>query len=129
MPEPRTMLVRMLAAAAVAALASTCGSADDPAARSEAARADARQVDDRVDDAPRVAKKEHGPPRAIDAATTGTVRGRVAFDGPDPPRKPLPIGNTAGCEHHGDAPTYEDALVKDGAVQNAFVYVRDGLDD
>ena len=68
-------------------------------------------------------------PTPIDAATTGTVTGRVRFDG-TPPATKAP-GMTSDCAglHHGTPVTPEDVVVHDGAVENAFVYVKDGLGD
>jgi uncharacterized membrane protein len=82
---------------------------------------------------------EGGPPKAapaaqakgaakvvIDPATVGSIRVAVRFEGTAPPRAEVPLpGN---CPH--DGPVYDDkVLVKDGRLQNAFVWLAEGLGD
>jgi plastocyanin len=86
-------------------LASACSSAQPPAAAPPAAG------------------------KAVDAATAGAVAGRVTFTGPPPVRETLKVGVDAACvKHAGPNPQSDAVLVTDGALQNAFVYVKAGLD-
>jgi len=69
-------------------------------------------------------------PTPLDMATTGTIGGQVRFDGTPPPMKEIRFGSFAECATQHPGPVYNgDALVHDGRVQNAFVYVSAGLGD
>jgi plastocyanin len=76
-----------------------------------------------------------GPPPAreptpLDHATTGTITGEVRFEGTPPASQPIGFGGFAECAaQHPAGATAGDVLVRDGAVQNAFVWVKDGLGD
>jgi plastocyanin len=66
----------------------------------------------------------------IDPATTGTVQVDVLFDGTPPPMQTLNMSSVSECASLHPAPvTAGDMLVANGRVQNAFVYVKDGLGD
>jgi hypothetical protein len=66
----------------------------------------------------------------LDASTTGTITADVKLDGAPPTMDEIRMGGFAECtvKHQGPVPT-GDMLVKDGKVQNAFVYIKDGLGD
>ncbi len=66
----------------------------------------------------------------LDRTTTGTITGTVLFQGPVPAMGTLPVGAepVCGAQHDGPVPT-GDALVHDGRVENAFVYIKSGLGD
>jgi len=68
------------------------------------------------------------PPTPLDPASTGTITGTVTFAGPPPPMGTLNMASEPQCTaaHRGPVPT-GDALVKDGKVENAFVWIEDGL--
>jgi hypothetical protein len=67
-------------------------------------------------------------PTPLDPATTGTITGTVAFAGTPPPMKPVALGGDAACAGQHAGPVLSgDALVHDGHVENAFVWVKDGL--
>jgi plastocyanin len=67
-------------------------------------------------------------PTPLDLATTGTISGQVRFEGTPPPMKEIRFGSFAECStQHPGAVYADDALVHDGKVQNAFVYIADGL--
>ncbi len=68
-------------------------------------------------------------PTPIDPATAGSIRGTVYFRGPPPTNPKLPIGGNPECaaQHSGEARD-PIVLVKDGRLQNAFVYVKAGLE-
>ena len=66
----------------------------------------------------------------VDPATAGTVSGRVTFDGT--PGKPvtLRMESDPACVQPGASTTAESLVVGEGgALQNVFVYVKDGLGD
>lgn len=62
----------------------------------------------------------------VDPATAGSVTGKVMFDGVAPVPVPIRMTADANCQPEG-TPVNESLLVADGALQNAFVYVKDGL--
>ena len=64
----------------------------------------------------------------LDPAATGTIAGTVTFLGPAPAMKPVALGGDPQCARQHQGPVLSgDALVHDGKVENAFVYVKDGL--
>ena len=71
------------------------------------------------------------PPRVhtpLDLATTGTITGQVRFEGTPPAMKEIRFGSFAECAaQHPGAVSTGDVLVRDGHVQNAFVYIQSGL--
>src|SRR5438128_7080214 len=70
------------------------------------------------------------PVTPLDLSTTGTIGGRVTFEGEPPPMPALPIGSDPACAAQHAGPVLSgDALVHDGLVENAFVYVSEGLGD
>jgi plastocyanin len=68
------------------------------------------------------------PPTPLDPAATGRITGTVAFTGQPPAMGTLNMASEPQCvaAHSGPVPT-GDALVKDGRVENAFVWIKDGL--
>jgi hypothetical protein len=70
------------------------------------------------------------PATTVDEATAGTISGAVRFTGTPPTMTTLPLRSVAGCaeQYTGPVPA-GDVLVRDGLVENAFVYVKDGLGD
>ena len=70
-----------------------------------------------------------GGGKKVDAATAGSVTGRIVFGGPAPAPEPLKMTSDPACaEGSGPNPTSDAVLVNNGALQNVFVYVKDGLD-
>jgi len=70
------------------------------------------------------------PVTPIDPATTGAIEVDVQFQGTVPPMKELVMSSFPECVAQHQGPVLAgDMLVKDGKVQNAFVYVKDGLGD
>jgi hypothetical protein len=68
-------------------------------------------------------------PTPIDAATVGTIRGGVRFEGIPPVNLKLPVGGNAECAALHAGPAFDQAvLVKDGRLQNVLVYVKSGLE-
>jgi len=72
-------------------------------------------------------------PRAatpLDRAVAGRISGTVTLAGTPPPMKTLAFGGDPQCAAaHPDPVPAGDALVHDGRVQNAFVWVKEGLGD
>ena len=62
----------------------------------------------------------------VDAATAGTLSGRVTFRGSKPARKKIDMQSDAGCP--GNA--YDEPVItgKTGGLSNAFVYIQSGLE-
>ena len=71
-----------------------------------------------------------GGGKHVDAETAGSITGRVTFTGTPPANEPLRMGVDQNCvQNAGSSPVSDAVLVApDGALQNAFVYLRDGLD-
>lgn len=67
--------------------------------------------------------------KRVDAATTGDVTGRVVFDGAAPQPAVLQTSADRACAQGEDI--YDESMLvgADGGLQNAFVYIKDGLDD
>jgi plastocyanin len=66
-----------------------------------------------------------------DPATAATVHGRIVFHGVKPPKKLISMEADANCmKANGGKPVYEEQVVtgKDGALSNAFVYIKTGLE-
>ena len=71
-----------------------------------------------------------GPPpgaQRVDAAKAGNVSGRVVFEGTPPENKLVQISDAACSRAHADGLRFENFVVKDGGLDNVFVYVKDGL--
>lgn len=76
--------------------------------------------------------------RAVDAATAGSVAGKVTLSGPAPAPEMMRVAVDQICiQAMGTSAGADSALIKsdailigaDGAVQNAFVYIKDSLSD
>lgn len=70
---------------------------------------------------------KRGPVTPLDPATTGTIVGKVLFQGTPPAPSRLQIKGDPACA--AEPATAEDLLVHEGLVENAFVYLKDGLGD
>lgn len=67
-----------------------------------------------------------GPKQVANEAVVGTVKGTVKLDGKPPAPKELNLGT---CTTEAKGPVYSDTvLAKDGKLQNAFVWVKKGLE-
>jgi len=71
-----------------------------------------------------------GGGKHVDPETAGAITGKVVLQGTPPPNDPLRMGVDPNCtQNAGPNPVNDAVLVaSDGAVQNTFVYVKDGLD-
>jgi plastocyanin len=64
----------------------------------------------------------------VNAATAGNVAGRITFEGTPPKPAVVRMESDDACPQQGAAGTDETVVVGDGgALQNVFVYVKDGL--
>lgn len=64
----------------------------------------------------------------VDPATAGAVAGRVTFAGTPPALQALRMDSDPNCAQQGATAPDESVVVGgDGALQNVFVYVKDGL--
>ena len=64
----------------------------------------------------------------VDTATAGDVKGAVALDGTAPRNEAIKMNADPVCVKEGKGTTTEFILTGDGgALQNVFVYVKDGL--
>jgi len=70
-------------------------------------------------------------PTPLDLSTTGTIVGVVRFEGPVPEQSVVQLSGWSECaaQHPEGNPKAGDVLVNDGKLQNAMVYVKDGLGD
>jgi plastocyanin len=79
------------------------------------------------DAAPPAATAKPGKP--VDAATAGSVSGKVVFNGTPPPVQMIRMNTDPKCEESGASSPSEAAIVGGtGGIANVFVYVKDGLD-
>jgi hypothetical protein len=67
-------------------------------------------------------------PTPLDRSTTGTLSGSVRLEGAAPEMRPLQMTGECTARHTGPVLS-GDAVVHDGKVENAFVYIKDGLGD
>jgi plastocyanin len=64
----------------------------------------------------------------VDTSTAGTISGKVAFDGPPPQNPAIPMASDPVCASaHKDGAVSQAYMVKDGGLDNVFVYIKDGL--
>lgn len=74
-----------------------------------------------------------GPPpnaKRVDMATAGKVTGRVMLDGAAPANPPITMTSDPVCiSQNPNGATFESFVVDNGALENVFVYVKDGLGD
>jgi plastocyanin len=68
--------------------------------------------------------------KRVDAATAGSVSGRVTFDGAAPKPELIRMGRDAACvAASGPNPLSDAVLISaDGGLANAFVYIKDSFD-
>ena len=68
------------------------------------------------------------PGKKVDAATAGSISGTVKFEGTPPANAPIRLSKD--CVPVASASAVNEAVIvgADGALKNAFVYVKSGLD-
>jgi plastocyanin len=67
----------------------------------------------------------------VDPATAGVIHGTVLYRGPKPTRKLIDMESDAGCQKaHAGNPAYDEPVMvgKHGGLENAFVYIKSGLE-
>jgi hypothetical protein len=70
------------------------------------------------------------PPGAkrVDAATAGSLSGKVTLDGAAPANLPIKLSGDPFCtSENPNGATFENYIVTNGGLENVFVYVKDGL--
>ena len=65
----------------------------------------------------------------VDPATAGSISGRIVFEGPPPAAEPISMRSDPNCQADGEATSEAVMVSSNGGLQNAFVYVKDGLGD
>lgn len=81
---------------------------------------------ERAPTAPKVA----GTPTPLDPATTGTIDGRVLFEGQPPPPRRIAMASDPTCAAaHPGGLVVHDVHGVDGGLADTFVYVASGLED
>jgi plastocyanin len=65
----------------------------------------------------------------LDLSTVGTITGAVRFEGTAPDQSVAQLSGWSECsaQHPQGNPPAGDVLVKEGKLQNAIVYIKDGL--
>ena len=64
----------------------------------------------------------------VDPATAGAIAGRIDFDGTAPTPQPIRMDSDPSCARQATGATDDTVLLgANGALQNVFVYVKDGL--
>ena len=68
--------------------------------------------------------------KSFDASESAMIVGKVFFDGDAPQREKLPIQGNPECSifHPGASVLSEELIAEDGLLQNAFIYVKEGLE-
>jgi hypothetical protein len=80
--------------------------------------------------APPPAEAPPADARRVDATTAGNVAGRVTFEGTVPASAPVKLESDPACvRDHPNGLTLDTVLVRNGGLENVFVYVKDGLGD
>ena len=66
----------------------------------------------------------------VDSATAGSVTGKIKFAGKVPARKVIDMSGDPACVEAHKGKAYDESLVvgANGAVANAFVYIKSGLE-
>ena len=72
-----------------------------------------------------------GPPAGalkVDAAKAGNISGRVIFEGAPPPNAAVKVSSDPWCmKANAEGLALETYMVRNGGLDNVFVYVKDGL--
>jgi plastocyanin len=63
----------------------------------------------------------------VNPETAGSVTGKISFEGTPPRTEPIKMSSDPKCAAEGGTAMTESVVVNDGALQNVFVYVKDGL--
>jgi plastocyanin len=64
----------------------------------------------------------------VDEATAGTISGRVTLEGTPPAAEPIKMNADPVCMRENRGGAHSEAfVVRDGGLENVFVYIKDGL--
>ena len=68
--------------------------------------------------------------KSVNPATAATIKGKISFEGQAPEPKQISVKGNPECAvlHPGGTIASEELLVNNGALQNVFVYVKEGLE-
>ncbi len=67
-------------------------------------------------------------PTPLDLSTVGTISGTIHFEGPVPEQSVVQLGGWSECAAQHEGTVYaDDVIVTNGKLQNAVVYIKDGL--
>ena len=79
---------------------------------------------------PEPASQPTGGGKKVDPATAGTITGKITFEGTPPAPETIRLGVDMACVQAAGASAKSDAILVSptGALQNVFVYIKDGLD-
>lgn len=69
--------------------------------------------------------------KTVDPSLAGSIKGKIVFEGTSPEPKQLSVKGNPECAvlHPGGMVASEELVVKEGVLQNVFVYVKQGLED
>lgn len=67
--------------------------------------------------------------KRVDTATAGGITGHVVFEGSVPAPAPLNTSSDSRCAAAGKTIRDESVVVDNGALENVFVYLKEGLGD
>jgi len=66
--------------------------------------------------------------KRVDEAKAGAVTGKVTYEGPAPENRTVKVESDPACaREHPNGLTLGSTLVNNGALENVFVYVKEGL--
>jgi uncharacterized membrane protein/plastocyanin len=75
---------------------------------------------------PSTPETKGGPEKVANESVVGTIKGTILLEGTPPPNKVLNVGT---CVSDVKGPVTDNAvLAKDGKLQNAFVWIKSGID-
>jgi len=64
----------------------------------------------------------------VDPSSAGSIAGRVTIDGTVPPNPAIAMSSDSTCASaNKDGAQAETYVVKDGGLENVFVYIKGGL--
>ena len=107
--KPRPILFSAMVALVVSA---ACGGGSQPSSESAAPGAPAATPSG----------------QKVDESKAGSVTGKVVLEGASPKAEPIKMNADPICVRENKAGAFSEAfMVKDGALGNVFVYVKDGL--
>jgi plastocyanin len=74
-------------------------------------------------------RKTPAPTKKVDPEAVGTVEGAVAFTGTAPPPKRIEMGTPECRAAHPNGVDHAEVLADGGKLQNAFVWIKEGIDE